>query len=57
MKSLATTRRAMNTPTVTIAAENTGSPTIGRMAMRSTTAPMSAETTMAASTASANDSS
>ena len=36
--------RTMNTPTVTMVAENTGSPTMGRRAMRSTAAPIMAVT-------------
>ena len=41
----------MKSPTVTIAAENGGRPTIGRIAMRSTPAEMAASTIMARGTA------
>ena len=46
----------MNTPTVTMVAENTGSPTMGRRATRSTAAPISAVTSTATARAGQNPS-
>jgi hypothetical protein len=54
MSRFATIVRTMNTPTVTIAAENTGCPTSGRIAMRSVMAPIAAIASIAATTPTGN---
>jgi hypothetical protein len=54
MSRFATIVSTMNTPTVTIAAENTGWPTSGRIATRSVTAPTPAIASIAARTPTGN---
>jgi len=54
MSRLATAVSTMSTPTVTIAAANTGWPTSGRIATRSVRAPTAAIATIAATTPTGN---